>query len=191
MKTEEFISFVNLQSKILSDSNIYWKPNSEEKYKKDLLASIEKSINDFLRRYFNNLISDEPNILDIVYSVRQCGKGFKYSYIRDLPIFKKGFNIKSVENWWSESKLIIFGNGDAYIVQYVNLPKCHIILQKIDFVPNVYKPIELFDIINKLLEPLLQFDLGDAEETKFVHSEILKYIPFKPHFNIEHKEKNY
>ena len=189
MNTKEFISFANLQSKILSDSNIYWRPCCEDKYKKDSLVSIENSINNFLKRYFNNLISIEPNILNIIYSVRKCGKDFKYSYIRDLPIFKKGSNIKSVEDWWRESKLIIFENGDAYIIQYENLAKGHIIFQEIDFVPKQYKPTELFDIINRILEPLLQFDLGDNEESIFIHSEISKHIPFKSHVYMEHKEK--
>lgn len=189
MNTKEFISFAKLQSKILSESNIYWNPSCEDKYKNDLLVSIENSINNFLKRYFNNLISIEPNILNIIYSVEKHGKDFKYSYIRDLPIFKKDSNIKSVEDWWNESKLIILENGDSYIIQYENFGKGRIIIQKIDSIPKQYKPTELFDIISKLLEPLLQFNLENNEETIFIHSEISKHIPFKPHTYMEHKEK--
>lgn len=189
MNTNEFISFINLQSKILSDSNIKWRPRCEDKHKKDLLISIEQKIDDFLSRYFDNLIDDPIDIFNIILSVKQCGKDFKYSYIRDLPIFKTHGKIKTIEQWHTKSKIVIFENGEAFIMQYADSAKEKIIFHEISPVPNLYKPLELFDIINKLLEPLLLFDFGDNEETTFIHSEILKHIPFKSHFNIEHEEK--
>ncbi len=189
MNTNEFISFINLQSKILSDSNIKWRPRYEDKHKKDLLISIEQKIDDFLSRYFDNLIDNPIDIFNIILSVKQCGKDFKYSYIRDLPIFKTHEKIKTIEQWHTKSKIVIFENGEAFIMQYADSAKEKIIFHEISSVPNLYKPLELLDIINKLLEPLLLFDFGDNEETTFIHSEILKHIPFKPHFNIEHEEK--
>lgn len=189
MNTNEFISFINLQSKILSDSNIKWKPRCEDKHKKDLLISIEQKIDDFLSRYFDNLIDNPIDIFNIILSVKQCGKDFKYSYIRDLPIFKTHEKIKTIEQWHTKSKIVIFENGEAFIMQYADGAKEKIIFHEISSVPNLYKPLELLDIINKLLEPLLLFDFGDNEETTFIHSEILKHIPFKSHFNIEHEEK--
>lgn len=189
MNTNEFISFINLQSKILSDSNIKWRPRYEDKHKKDLLISIEQKIDDFLSRYFDNLIDNPIDIFNIILSVKQCGKDFKYSYIRDLPIFKTHEKIKTIEQWHTKSKIVIFENGEAFIMQYADGAKEKIIFHEISSVPNLYKPLELLDIINKLLEPLLLFDFGDNEETTFIHSEILKHIPFKPHFNIEHEEK--
>lgn len=189
MNTNEFISFINLQSKILSDSNIKWRPRCEDKYKKDLLISIEQKIDDFLSRYFDNLIDNPIDIFNIILSVKQCGKDFKYSYIRDLPIFKTHEKIKTIEQWNTKSKIVIFENGEAFIMQYADSAKEKIIFHEISSVPNLYKPLELLDIINKLLEPLLLFDFGDNEETTFIHSEILKHIPFKSHFNIEHEEK--
>lgn len=189
MNTNEFISFINLQSKILSDSNIKWRPRCEDKHKKDLLISIEQKIDDFLIRYFDNLIDNPIDIFNIILSVKQCGKDFKYSYIRDLPIFKTHEKIKTIEQWHTKSKIVIFENGEAFIMQYTDSAKEKIIFHEISSVPNLYKPLELLDIINKLLEPLLLFDFGDNEETTFIHSEILKHIPFKSHFNIEHEEK--
>lgn len=189
MNTNEFISFINLQSKILSDSNIKWRPRCEDKHKKDLLISIEQKIDDFLSRYFDNLIDNPIDIFNIILSVKQCGKDFKYSYIRDLPIFKTHEKIKTIEQWHTKSKIVIFENGEAFIMQYADSAKEKIIFHEISSVPNLYKPLELLDIINKLLEPLLLFDFGDNEETTFIHSEILKHIPFKSHFNIEHEEK--
>lgn len=189
MNTNEFISFINLQSKILSDSNIKWRPRCEDKHKKDLLISIEQKIDDFLSRYFDNLIDNPIDIFNIILSVKQCGKDFKYSYIRDLPIFKTHEKIKTIEQWNTKSKIVIFENGEAFIMQYADSAKEKIIFHEISSVPNLYKPLELLDIINKLLEPLLLFDFGDNEETTFIHSEILKHIPFKSHFNIEHEEK--
>lgn len=189
MNTNEFISFINLQSKILSDSNIKWRPRYEDKHKKDLLISIEQKIDDFLSRYFDNLIDNPIDIFNIILSVKQCGKDFKYSYIRDLPIFKTHEKIKTIEQWHTKSKIVIFENGEAFIMQYADSAKEKIIFHEISSVPNLYKPLELLDIINKLLEPLLLFDFGDNEDTTFIHSEILKHIPFKPHFNIEHEEK--
>lgn len=189
MNTNEFISFINLQSKILSDSNIKWRPRYEDKHKKDLLISIEQKIDDFLSRYFDNLIDNPIDIFNIILSVKQCGKDFKYSYIRDLPIFKTHEKIKTIEQWHTKSKIVIFENGEAFIMQYADGAKEKIIFHEISSVPNLYKPLELLDIINKLLEPLLLFDFRDNEETTFIHSEILKHIPFKPHFNIEHEEK--
>lgn len=189
MNTNEFISFINLQAKILSDSNIKWRPRCEDKHKKDLLISIEQKIDDFLSRYFDNLIDNPIDIFNIILSVKQCGKDFKYSYIRDLPIFKTHEKIKTIEQWHTKSKIVIFENGEAFIMQYTDSAKEKIIFHEISSVPNLYKPLELLDIINKLLEPLLLFDFGDNEETTFIHSEILKHIPFKSHFNIEHEEK--
>lgn len=188
MKADEFFSFVNLQSQILSESNITWGPCSGCKYKKDLLISIEREINDFLRRYFDNLTDCQMDILNVIYSVRQCGKDFKYSYIRDLPIFKKHAKIATVEQWYIKSKIIIFEDGEAFIMQYADCVKGKFIFQKISSIPNLYEPLELLNIICKLFEPLLQIDLGDAEETAFIHSEISKHIPFKPHVYMEYEE---
>ena len=189
MNTNEFISFANLQSKVLSNSNINWQPCSEDKYKKDLLISIERKINNFLRNYFDNQSDYQIDIRNIIFSVRQCGKDFKYSYIRDLSIFKKHTKIKMVEQWHINSKIIIFDDGEAFIIQYTDCVKWKITFQKIHSIPNQYKPSELLDRINKLFEPLLLFDFGDTEETTFIHSEISKHIPFKPHVYMEHKEK--
>lgn len=187
-KKDEFIAFVNQQCKILSESNIHLNPNHNYKYKTELLSFIQIMIKEFLQGYFKNLPQYQTDIKNIILSVKKSGKNFKYSYLRDLPVFKHG-NVKTIEQWSLESKIIIFEDGEAYIMQYLESEL--VVSSHIDSVPKMYNQAELLDIINEIFKPIFQINLGNADKSRVIHEEILRFLPFKPHSNLPKEELKY
>lgn len=190
MNTSEIITFINKQSEILAKSyiKIRYIPQlcSEEEFSKiDFLNYIQSNIDKYLRHFFANPQNLNIDFFNVIFNVKQVGEDFTYSYIHDLPPFKH-VNIKKIEPWWTDSKIIFLDNNSVYILQYTSQK---LIYNKIENTPNLYTPQGLLNILEEILKPLLDFNYGSDEENSYMRSEILKYIPFNPHINMQYKEK--